>query len=92
MLHVTPPFSFRWARVEQQRNIYDFSSYDTLLATMEQHGVRPYWILDYGNALYPSAPGTPSQSCDTQACIDAYGRFAAAAAAHFSGHHIIWET
>ncbi len=85
---------FDWASIERTPGVYDFTAYDRLLATMEAHGVRPYWILDYGNPLYPPAnsSSTPAKSCDTAACIAAYGALAAAAAAHFHGHGIIWET
>ena len=71
---------------------YAWGSYDILLATMEAHGVQPYWILDYGNPCYPPTPGSPSHSCNTAACIAAFGRFAAASAEHYHGHGIIWET
>jgi hypothetical protein len=56
---------------------------------MTAHGVRPYWILDYANPCYP---GTVWPSCDTPACIAGYGRFAAAAAEHFKGRDIIFES
>ena len=42
---------FHWAVIEQSRGAYNFTEYDGLLATMEAHGIRPYWILDYGNPL-----------------------------------------
>lgn len=83
---------FNWESVERSPGVYDFSAYDVLLSTMEAHGIRPYWILDYGNSNYPPAPGTPSNACSTLACIAAFGRLAAAAAAHFKGHNIIYET
>ncbi len=83
---------FSWGRIQTSPGVYDFSAYDQLLATMQQHGVRPYWILDYGNTLYPPAPGSPANACNTAACIAAFGAFARATAAHFHGHGIIWET
>lgn len=82
---------FGWAGIEKAGacGSYDFSAYDGLLAEMDAYGVRPYWILDYNNpACYPS----PGSSCSTDACIAGYGRFAAAAAAHFAGRNIIWES
>eukprot|EP00038_Savillea_parva_P000751 m.98442 g.98442 ORF g.98442 m.98442 type:complete len:613 (-) comp10258_c0_seq1:3042-4880(-) len=175
---------FKWSEIEATCGKYDFSAYDTLLTTMEAHGVQPYWILDYGNPCYPSPDtnacktaagckkqcGTSFQTCaadgvwyccetidgvhpcngmhncssnptlhacaclnedgidtppgsddsqrvnsvptalshasptthaktslgdnapcNTEACISAFGRFAAAAAAHFKGHGIIFE-
>jgi len=152
---------FSWSQIEKTCGEYNFSSYDDLLSTMEEHGVRPYWILDYGNPCYPPAPepqvdcttrekceatcqeyfntcddgwyyccakdpqaptgctlehscaskptlnscacgnGTAPKpppppasgnaGCDTPECIEAFGKFAAAAADHFKGHGIIWE-
>ena len=62
---------FHWSVIEQSRGAYNFTEYDGLLATMEAHGIRPYWILDYGNPLYPpvasgpdcSAPGSCKAQC-----------------------------
>jgi hypothetical protein len=55
---------FHWAVVEKQCGSYNFSAYDGLLSTMKAHGVRPYWILDYGNPCYPPAP---PPDCSTKA-------------------------
>jgi hypothetical protein len=80
---------FLWATIESTCGAYDFSQYDALLAEMQAHGVKPYWILDYNNEnCYPS----PGSSCATDACIAGYGRFAAATAAHFAGQQIIFES
>lgn len=83
---------FTWGGIEAHCGVYDFSAYDGLLAIMKRAGVRPYWILDYGNSCYPPAPGASPVSCSTDACIAGFGRFAAAAATHFHGNGIIWET
>ena len=59
---------FHWNAIESESHCgsYNFQAYDELLATMEAHGVRPYWILDYGNAdCYPPAP-TPVIDCTTK--------------------------
>jgi hypothetical protein len=63
---------FDWGSIESTCGQYNFAAYDTLLATMVGVGVRPYWIMDYGNACYPAAPGQPGNSCTTTACIAAY--------------------
>ena len=60
---------FGWAGIEKQQGVYDFSAYDGLLATMEQHKIRPYWILDYGNPLYP--PIVVGPDCTTPATCTA---------------------
>ena len=77
----------QWASIEQKCGSYDFTAYDTLLAEMKAVGVQPYWILDYSNPCYG-----PDKGCDTLPCIAAYGRLATAAAAHFKGNGIIWES
>lgn len=82
---------FNWGSIESTCGQYNFAAYDNLLQVMAANNVRPYWIMDYGNACYPAAPGQPSVSCSTPACITAFGNFAAAAVAHFKGHGIQWE-
>jgi len=77
-----------WTTVEAVCGQYDFSRYDTLLSQMQTHRIRPYWILDYANPCYP---GTQPNTCDTDACIQGYRKFAAAVAHHFHGKNIIFE-
>ena len=80
---------FNWASIESVCGIYNFSAYDSLLSALEAVNVRSYWILDYNNNnCYPSI----GKSCASSACIVGYGKLAAAAAIHFKGHDIIWET
>ncbi|CUE71464.1 cellulase-like protein, putative, partial [Bodo saltans] len=80
---------FSWGRIESTCGSYNFSAYDTLLAQMNSVGVRPYWIVDYGNRCYPSVDG---QGCSSDECVAAYGRFASAAAQHFQHQkQIIFE-
>ena len=38
----------RWAAVEKRSGVYEFAGYDALLSVMQAHGLRPFWILDYG--------------------------------------------
>jgi len=80
---------FNWGSIEKVCGAYNFSAYDLLLTEMEINNVRPYWILDYSNICYPSDPWP---SCSTPACISGYGNFATAAAKHFKGHNILWES
>lgn len=82
---------FSWAYIESTCGKYNFTAYDALLESLEAHGVRSYWIIDYTNSCYPS-PGAPASSCSSPACVGGYGRLAAAAASHYKGHSIIWET
>ena len=82
---------FIWEHIEATCGQYDFTAYDSLLATLSGVGVRPLWILDYGNAKCypPSKPG--GKGCDTAACITGFGRFAAATVTHFAQRNIIFE-
>src|SRR5437868_12353189 len=43
---------FFWAGIERQKGRYDFSGYDHLVSALTGHGIRPLFILDYGNPLY----------------------------------------
>ncbi len=83
---------FRWVRMdlkwdatETEKGTYDFSAYDRLVAALDTYGIRPLFILDYGNPLYDSdAPRT-------EASRQAFARWAVAAASHFKGRGALWE-
>lgn len=76
---------FFWAGMEKKPGEYDFSSYDRLLAALQTHNVRPYFILDYGNELYDKdSPRTPESRA-------AFCRWVEAALRHFAGKGIVWE-
>ena len=77
---------FTWAATEQERGRYDFAAYDRLLAALEAHKLHAVFILDYGNPLYE-----PDQSVVSAKGLEAFSRWAAAAATHFKGHGILWE-
>jgi hypothetical protein len=93
---------FIWESIERQKGQYDWSDYDGLTADLDRRGVRAMYILDYSNPLYenfvaatnpitgqrdPAALASP-QHTDS---VAAFARFAAAAAEHFRGRHIVWE-
>ena len=61
-------------------------AYDGLLGELDAVGVRPYWILDYGNPLYDNGTA-PS----TEIGIDAFARFAVASVSHYEGRGVVWE-
>lgn len=77
---------FTWGGTEREKGKYDFSAYERLVASLEKHGIRGLFILDYGNRLYDEglAPHTDEGRA-------AFARWAAAAAKHFQGHGILWE-
>lgn len=91
---------FFWDTIETRKGVYDWSAYDELVRNLEARGLRPYFILDNSNALYeqtratwvgayPSGSYVPSPQ--HPASIAAFAAWAEAAAAHFSGHNVIWE-
>lgn len=79
---------FNWENIELKKGVYDWAPYDTLIMEMDKRGLRALFIVAYNNTLYASS--TKSALTDS-ANVAAYDAFAAAAAKHFEGHHIIWE-
>lgn len=77
---------FNWSGIEKTPGVYDFSAYDTLMSQLDKRHIRALFILDYANPLYDGnlAPRTDSGRA-------AFARWAAAAAKHFQGKHILWE-
>ncbi|MCB8932408.1 MAG: hypothetical protein H6534_03105 [Chthonomonadaceae bacterium] len=74
-----------WHAVERKRGVYDFKEYDRLMGHLQRVGVRPVFILCYGNELYGSgAPRSPETR-------GAFARFALAAVRHFQGRGVVWE-
>jgi hypothetical protein len=92
---------FGWAGIEQQKGQYNWSDYEELTANLDKHGLRAIYILDYSNPLYEETvasknPLNGQEHRDTASpqhpeSVAAYAKWAAAAAKHFSGRHIIWE-
>jgi len=76
---------FAWARIETVKGQYDFREYDGLVAELERAKIRPYFILDYGNAYYQTGGLTDPTA------QDAFARFAGAAVKRFKGKGIVWE-
>ncbi|MGQ9454316.1 MAG: cellulase family glycosylhydrolase [Armatimonadota bacterium] len=77
---------FHWSSVEKEKGVYDFRAYDELVASLASRGIRPLFILDYGNPLYDRglAPRTEKGR-------QAFARFAAQAVRHFRGKGVLWE-
>ncbi|HEX3628094.1 MAG TPA: cellulase family glycosylhydrolase [Verrucomicrobiae bacterium] len=78
---------FFWQTTEPRKGQYDWSEYDAFTTELERHGLRPYYILDYSNPLYEENAASPRHPQS----IDAFARWAAAAAHHFRGRGVIWE-
>ncbi|HEY0075679.1 MAG TPA: cellulase family glycosylhydrolase [Abditibacteriaceae bacterium] len=75
-----------WADIEKEKGVYDFSAYDRLMKSLDEHKVRALFILDYGNPLYDQ--GLSPYTDEGRA---AFARWVAAAARHFKGRGILWE-
>jgi len=92
---------FLWSEIERERGTYDWSAYDELTANLDRRGLRAYYILDYSNPLDEetvvakdpiSGKEHPVQASPQHLeSVAAFARWAAAAAKHFQGRHIIWE-
>jgi hypothetical protein len=78
---------FKWDLTESAKGTYDFAPYDRLMSALAPFGLRALFILDYGNPLYDD--GGPPR---TEAAREAFARWAVAAARHFAGRGIVWET
>ncbi len=92
---------FAWQGTEKEKGVYNWSAYEELTANLAKRGIRALYILDYSNKLYEeqteskdpitgkitksvAAPKHPES-------IEAFAKWAAAAAVHFRGSDIIWE-
>lgn len=92
---------FYWDRTERKRGEYDWSEYDELTAHLEKRGIRPCYILAYSNPLYEKTAASRNPitgreehgiaSPQHPESVQAFARWAAAAARHFQGHQVVWE-
>ena len=92
---------FGWSGIERSKGDYDWAGYEQLLGNLQKRGLRAVFILDYSNPLYESEvtstnPLTHQEHRTTASpqhpeSIAAYATWAAAAAKHFHGRHILWE-
>jgi len=74
---------FIWADVEKERGVCDFSGYDRLLEDARQRGLRVLGCIAFDSKLYGPVREPAGR--------EAYARFAAALAARYKEHHVIWE-
>ena len=92
---------FGWAGIERKKGLYEWAAYDELLKHLDERGIRAMFILDYSNPLYEQTvastnplthlPNTTIASPQQPESVAAFARWAAAAAKHYQGRHIIWE-
>ncbi len=75
-----------WASVEKEQGVYNFSSYDTMIDTLNAAGIKVLLILDYRNAFYDS-----NLSPYTHIGRQAFARFTEAAAKRYKHKNVAWE-
>ncbi len=82
----TVRMDLHWHDTETAPGVYDFAPYDRLMTALEAERIRPLLILNYGHPGYDAghAPASP-------AARQAFARWAAAAAARYSGRGVLWE-
>ena len=92
---------FAWGGTETKKGEYNWAGYEELLTNLEKRGLRALFILDYSNPLYEETVTSPHpQTGESQRStaspqhpesVAAFARWAAAAARHFHGRHVLWE-
>ena len=75
-----------WSNVEQTVGQYNFTSYDPLVSSTAQYGIKVMFIFDYANPLYDGGYSPYDSAGRT-----AFANYARAAVAHYQGKGIIWE-
>ena len=74
-----------WHLVEREKGVYDLSGYMALTEALRRRGLRPLYILDYGNPNYDNS--LPPRSDEGRR---AFASFARKAAEEF-GAYALWE-
>ncbi|HSZ59090.1 MAG TPA: beta-galactosidase [Tepidisphaeraceae bacterium] len=77
---------FAWSGIERRKGEYDFSAYDRLVKALDEHHIRPIFILDYSNRMYDEG-----LSPHTDGGREGFAKWAAASAVHFKGRGVVWE-
>ena len=73
-----------WSTVETTPGVYDFTPWTQLYASCASRGLRNLFILDYGNSLYGTDPGSTTW-------VNGFAAFAQAAAKQFKGDNVMYE-
>ncbi|MGA4644565.1 cellulase family glycosylhydrolase [Limisphaera sp. 4302-co] len=92
---------FTWEAVERLRGEYDWRGYDELTRNLRRRGLRALFILDYSHHLYEESvqttnpitgrPETNVASPRKPESVEAFARWAAAAAARYARQGVVWE-
>jgi len=74
-----------WHLVEHEKGVYDLSGYRALTEALRRRGLRPLYILDYGNPHYDD--GLPPSSDEGRRAFTSFAR----KAAEEIGTYALWE-
>ena len=77
---------FVWQSTETAPGTYDFSAYDRLVNSLDEHQLRPLFILDYSNSHYDG-----DHAPFTREGRQAFANWATAAVKRYRGRGIVWE-
>jgi hypothetical protein len=73
-----------WSGIEYVKNSYDFTNFDTLVATLTRRNMKAHFILDYSNTLYPGVTAWNVGPKDP-AAVQGFAAYCKASAQHFAG-------
>lgn len=76
----------RWSEIETWEGEYDFDKYDIAFEALQNAGIGIIAILGYSNKFYDNY-----QSPKSDAALNAFGKFVAAAAERYKDMNVIWE-
>lgn len=76
-----------WGVVEKERGVYDWAQADDLIAAVRRSGLGALVTLTGGNAVYDGQMRAPARA----ESMDAFARFASAAAARYDAPDVTWE-
>lgn len=92
---------FTWEAIERERGRYDWSAYDELTENLQRRGLRALYILDYSHPFYEERvqttnpiTGQPEMQVASPRkpeSVEAFARWAAAAARRYAGRGVVWE-
>lgn len=92
---------FKWEAIESQKGVYNWGPYDELINNLTRRGLRPYFVLDYSNALYEdvhiltTAEGVPYAAYvdapNSPSSVAGFAAWAKAAALRYRTRNVIWE-
>jgi len=92
LLHLT---HVAWNDAEREKGVYDFRLSDSVVETSVRRGIRPVYILGYGNGLYDTTAASSTYKglygVTTQAGRDGYVNWARQLARRYKGKGVIYE-